>query len=171
MFWIVREEARISKHEGIRFQISINAVVNWTVGQILDEGTLSSVSCLMVTQCHGLRNIDSCVIVISVSPCDNYPGQRPGGSVWSGSRRFRRREKLALKRSQHNWIINSRPVTFVPKISASYATGISYKIAVFACKCQGSTHCLRNSIIANNWTQSLRLQFWPKSRNLICWIT
>ena len=56
MFWIVREEARVSKHEGIRFQISINAVDYWTVDQILDDSV--SVLCLMVTQCHGLRNID-----------------------------------------------------------------------------------------------------------------
>ena len=46
-------------------------------------GWRGSVSCLLVTQCHGLRNIDSAsppsVIVICVSPCDNYLGQRPWG--------------------------------------------------------------------------------------------
>ena len=94
------------------------------MGQILDEGTLSSVSCLMVTQCHGLRNIDSCVIVISVNPCDNYPGQRPGGSVWSGSRRFRRREKLALKRSEQFLPVSVKAVHIVLEIALLRTTGL-----------------------------------------------
>ena len=84
MFWIVREEARVSKHEGIRFQISINAVDNWTVDQILDDGALSCVSwwhnvrvSAMLTLPHHpvwLWSVSALVTIIQ----DKDPGARCG---------------------------------------------------------------------------------------------